>query len=195
MKSLANLFNHDWWTFLWRYVRGRTPWDTGVTPPEVVDYIKSAPPGRALDLGCGTGTNAIAMTKQGWQVVGIDFISGAIRQARKKAACENVTVDFQVGDVTRLDPILGPFDYILDIGCLHSLASDQRQLYAEGVKRLIGSGGMYMLYAWMPRDWKGRKRGIAPETLTSLFTPPLRLEKKVVGEEGGGPSVWYWFIN
>ena len=57
----------------------KPPWDTNQTPPEVLDFIKHKPPGKALDLGCGTGTNAITLAKNDWQVVGIDFVSKAIR--------------------------------------------------------------------------------------------------------------------
>ncbi|MFQ6101503.1 MAG: class I SAM-dependent methyltransferase [Anaerolineae bacterium] len=60
------------WLFDLQYLLGRSPWDTGVTPPEVVELIASGdfPPGRALDLGCGTGTNGITLARHGWEVVG-----------------------------------------------------------------------------------------------------------------------------
>ena len=85
---------------LW-YLR-RPPWDSGIVPPEVVDFICTHPPGRALDLGCGTGTSSLALAKAGWQVTGVDFVPRAIRIARAKAKAAGVSVDFRVGDVTRL---------------------------------------------------------------------------------------------
>ncbi|NJL93940.1 MAG: methyltransferase domain-containing protein [Anaerolineae bacterium] len=75
--------------FFWmRYLRGKTPWDTNITPPEVVRLVAEGrtPPGRALDLGCGTGTNALYLARQGWQADGVDFIGQAVRAARRKAA-------------------------------------------------------------------------------------------------------------
>ena len=60
MQWIRNLLSTNWWQFQWKYWRGQTPWDTNITPPEVEDFVKTASPGRALDLGCGTGTNAIS---------------------------------------------------------------------------------------------------------------------------------------
>ena len=47
------------------------PWDTGITPPELVSFIESSPPGKALDPGCGAGTNAIYMAQKGWEASGV----------------------------------------------------------------------------------------------------------------------------
>src|SRR5262245_2677638 len=103
------------------YRLGAPRWDTGITPPEVVDIIEGAnalPPGRALDLGCGTGTNVLYLAQHGWEVVGVDFSPLAIQRARQRAQ-KTPAVTLVEGDVTRLSQlaIAGPFDFILDIGC------------------------------------------------------------------------------
>ena len=100
MQKIFNILNRRWWLFEWRYWRDQTPWDTNITPPEIMEFLSSAQPGRALDLGCGTGTNAITMTRYGWQVTGIDFSMKAIRTARRKAAQAALTIDFQMKDVS-----------------------------------------------------------------------------------------------
>jgi 2-polyprenyl-3-methyl-5-hydroxy-6-metoxy-1,4-benzoquinol methylase len=74
------------WFFELRYLFRRTPWDTGITPPEVVAFLDRTPPGRALDLGGGTGTNAVEMARRGWEVTAIDFSSRAVLAARRRAA-------------------------------------------------------------------------------------------------------------
>ena len=69
-------------SFLFWYF-SRPPWDSGLTPPELFAFLNDHPAGRAIDLGCGTGTNIITLARLGWQVTGLDFIPKAIEQARK----------------------------------------------------------------------------------------------------------------
>jgi len=181
------------WKFLWRYWRRQTPWDTQVTPPEVMEFIARTPPGKALDLGCGTGTNAITLARHGWRVTGVDFIPKAILAARAKAARSGFAIDFLVESVTDLSGLSGPFDYVLDIGCLHALKEEDRTRYAANVSRLLGPQAWYMLYAWLPRRWEGGVAGISMEEVESLLGAALSKVRTTIGEENGNPSVWYWF--
>src|SRR5438270_4648330 len=87
---------------LWYWVPGRRRWDTGITPPELVRFVAVSPPGRALDLGCGTGTNVVYLTQHGWDAVGVDFAARAVAKARERARRAGVASTFFVGDVTRL---------------------------------------------------------------------------------------------
>ncbi len=107
------------WFSIWYYFH--PPWDTGVSPPELMNFIENHRPGVALDLGCGTGTNAITLAKHGWVVTGIDFAAPAILKGRRKASLEGVEIDLRVGDVTQLQQLGQPCDLILDIGCFHNL--------------------------------------------------------------------------
>ena len=195
MKQLPLILQPGWWLFEWRYWRRQTPWDTQITPPEVLAFLQNAPPGRALDLGCGTGTNAITLAERGWRVSAIDFSLQAIWAARKKARRRGLRIDFRLGDVADLGRFRGPFDYVLDIGCLFGLAPPARRDYAAGVKRLLAGGGTYMLYAWLPGIRRGRLRGISREQVLELFTPELHTQRIVVGEERGFGSAWYWFTR
>lgn len=181
------------WGFEWRYFRHKTPWDTNITPPEVMAFIKEHPPGRALDLGCGTGTNAIRLALHGWEVTGVDFASKAIRIARRKARAAGVKIDFRVADVTDLDALSGPYDYALDIGCLLAIKGVGQIRYTSGLARLLRPGGWYMLYAWLPRRWRGSLWGISPEEVESLLGDQFSKVRLAIGEERGHPSAWYWF--
>ena len=72
-------FQFNFWYFR------NPPWDSGITPPELFEFIHSHPAGRAIDIGCGTGTNVITLAKTGWQVTGFDFAARAIQIAKGKA--------------------------------------------------------------------------------------------------------------
>jgi ubiquinone/menaquinone biosynthesis C-methylase UbiE len=129
------------WNIL--YLLGKSPWDTGITPPELEELIRGGqiPPGRALDIGCGTGTNAIYLARSGFQTAGVDIASLAIIQAKYKARRAGVPVKFYVGDVLKMGmrgkpAISVPIDFALDIGCLHSLAATQLQSYVAMLQRV-----------------------------------------------------------
>jgi SAM-dependent methyltransferase len=133
------------------YRFGTPRWDTHITPPEVVAVIAgdaALPPGRALDLGCGTGTNVIYLARHGWEAIGVDFSPLAIQQARQKAG-GIPGASFVEGDVSRLSQlgIDGLFDFVLDIGCFHGLPDSARQAYAREVARVSRPGALFMLWA------------------------------------------------
>jgi SAM-dependent methyltransferase len=190
-----NLLKPEWWRFEWRYWRKQTPWDTQVTPPEVMEFLTQASAGRALDLGCGTGTNAITLSEHGWRVTGVDFSPKAIAAARRKAARKKLSIDFYIGDVSDLSFLAGPFDLVLDIGCLFSLKAPDREKYAAGLTAILPQGARYMLYAWLPQVRRGRRVGISAQEVSALFLPAFGLDKTEVGRDGEGQSAWYWFTR
>ena len=158
-----------------------------------MQFLSAARPGRALDLGCGTGTNAITMAKHGWEVTGVDFSLKAIRSAQRKAIRRGMTIDFRVGDVADLAELEGPYDYALDIGCLFTLPENRRDPYITGLERLLRPRSPFMLYAWLPRPHRGRSRGLAPEEVKRLFRERFELTRIEFGEEKWADSAWYWF--
>jgi SAM-dependent methyltransferase len=158
-----------------------------------MDFIARTPPGKALDLGCGTGTNSITLARHGWRVTGVDFIPQAILTARAKAARSGYAIDFLVASVTDLSALSGPFDYALDIGCLHSLKADDRMRYAVNLSRLLRPQAWCMLYAWLPRPREGGVAGISADEVESLLRADFSLVRTAMGEEHGNPSAWYWF--
>lgn len=192
---MLNVLKPEWWRFEWRYWRRRTPWDTHITPPEVIAFLKEAPPGRALDLGCGTGTNAITLCEHGWQVTGVDFSPKAIATARRRAARRKLPIDFHMGDVSDLHFLTGPFDFALDVGCLFSLRSLDREKYAAGMISMLPRSARYMLYAWLPQTRHGRHVGISSQEVAALFLPHFTLDRTEVGRDGEGQSAWYWFTR
>ena len=173
MQSIFRRLFFDLW-----YLR-RPPWDTGVTPPELYDFVEAHAPGRALDLGCGTGTNAIFLARAGWQAFGVDFAAGAIRQARRKAARSGLPVHFYVDDVTRLRGIHGSFDLILDIGCYHGLSVPVRTAYRTNLPALLAPGGSLLLYTHLLADGEISRSGIGiPEPELALPGAGLHLMQR-----------------
>ena len=182
--GLRRLFFSLWYMF-------RPPWDTGVSPPELMEFIGSHPAGRALDLGCCTGTNVITLAQHGWEATGVDFVGRAVRAARRKARQAGIDVDLRVSDVTEASTLAGPYDLVLDMGCFHSLPPEGRRRYAANVERLLAPEGMYMLYVFLKSDGDGPGPGVSDAELAAL---PLRLTARRDGnEQGQRPSAWLTF--
>lgn len=140
------------------YRFGRPRWDTDEPRPELEALVRSRPPGRALDLGCGTGANAVYLASRGWDVVGVDFAAEAIAKARGRALDAGADVRFLVGDVSRLAEagVEGPFDLVLDIGCYHAIPAGRRDAYAAGVAAVARPGADLYLAGIMepPATWR-----------------------------------------
>jgi SAM-dependent methyltransferase len=130
---------------LWYYFN--PPWDSGISPPELLEFLDEHEPGRAIDLGCGTGTNVVTLAKRGWRVTGVDFIPRAIRIAKRKVKQAGVHADLQVGDVTRLKGITGPFDFALDLGCFHGLG-EKKADYLSELDQFLVPGGHWLMYGF-----------------------------------------------
>lgn len=190
-QSLVNSVNRSRLKYEWRYRWGRTPWETEGTPPELMAFIRSSAPGKALDLGCGTGTHAITLARNGWQVTGIDFSVEAIRSARCKAAAAGVTIDFHVGNVTGPGVPAASYDFVLDIGCLFSLKEKDRIPYARRLAEWVNPHGGYLLFSWLPRLKRGCPVGISPEAIERLFQENFMSIRTRIGEEKGNPCAWY----
>ncbi len=168
------------------------PWDTDISPPELLEHIQQNSPGRALDVGCGTGRNVITLAQHGWEVAGIDFAPRAIRLARRKARRANVSACLTVDDAAKLATVTGPFDLILDMGCLHGLPAEKYPEYRARLVRLLVPGGSYLLYTWL------RAAGASGIGLTeadiAAFSPPLTLGRRENDtRHSARPSAWLWF--
>jgi 2-polyprenyl-3-methyl-5-hydroxy-6-metoxy-1,4-benzoquinol methylase len=168
-------------------------WDTGVSPQELLNFIAAHPPGRAMDLGCGTGTNAITLAKSGWKVTGVDFARRAIRIAEKKARQNGVEVDFHLEDVTHLNSVSGTFDLILDMGCFHSLPSRDRPKYIANIDRFLSTKGTYLLYVFFKKRLEDTGPGVTEGDITVLSQTLKIIDRKNGTERGIYTSSWINF--
>jgi SAM-dependent methyltransferase len=179
------------------YRIGRPRWDRDQTRPELVALIAERAPGRALDLGCGTGRDAVFLADHGWDVVGVDFVEGAIKAARRRA-CNGTPPRFLVGDVTRLRAIgvEGPFDLVLDVGCYHGVPTGARRGYAAEVAAVTRPGADLLIAGISdpPASWRILgARGVDAADLRRHFGDRFDLDGAgLVGADppgrGGGPS-------
>jgi SAM-dependent methyltransferase len=170
-------------------------WDTGETPPEVRAAVEALPSGRALDLGCGTGTNVLYLVQRGWTATGVDLSPLAIESARRKSDWVSGAM-FYEGDVTKLSelPIEGPFDLVLDVGCYHGVPSSRRDAYAREVARVARPGGLFLLFAFGPWPrWPGSRRTREPE-IRRRFEGAFELAKVEPGEEPPG-AAWFSLLR
>jgi SAM-dependent methyltransferase len=199
--NLLRQIKQDRWLFTLMYWRGKPPWDTGISPPELVEAIEgpqALPSGHALDLGCGTGTNSLYLAQHGWHVTGVDFAAPAIEQARRKADTASKlpgSVRFIRGDVSKLERlgIDDPCSLVLDLGCLHGITLEGRPGYAAGVAHLARPGALFLLYAFAPRAIGRRHLGLTKEEVAALFAPHFTIEHVERGSDRGGiSSAWYW---
>jgi SAM-dependent methyltransferase len=98
-----------------------------------------------LELGCGTGDNAIWLSQQNFQVVGIDASEAAIERAKSKAGKTHVECEFIVSDIMTSRIEGTPFDFAFDRGCFHTLGSDrERRRFAEIVRGTLGREGLWL---------------------------------------------------
>lgn len=192
MPSLSSIFRRA--LYEWLYLRGKPRWDTGITPPEVRQLIEEQrlPRGRALDIGCGTGTNVLYLAKEGFQVTGIDFVPRAISKAREKARNANVDAALRVANVLEPIEFAAPFDFVLDIGCFHNFDPSGRASYVKNVVRWTHPGSTYLLYAFFPCTMGPRRFGVTPLAVRDTFAPHFKLLYSTADENNGEQdSAWY----
>jgi methyl halide transferase len=126
--------------------RSASQWDIGKPALKLKSLVERGElkPCRVVDLGCGSGNDAIYLASRGFDVTGIDIAPTALWFAEEKAKAAGVHVNWVLADVFAL-PELGTFDFIFDRGCYHNLRyidaggflSSMRQLSHPGTQCLI----------------------------------------------------------
>jgi len=127
----------------------KPPWDTGVPCIHLRTAVESGEikPGRAVVLGCGTGTNALYLAGKGFDVTAIDIAPTALNLARTKAEKANRKVRWMLADVVAPPAGLAPFDFVYDRGCYHGVRRGNAKGYVEAVRRLSKPGAQLLVIA------------------------------------------------
>jgi SAM-dependent methyltransferase len=128
-------------------------------------------PGRALDVGCGSGRDAVYLTQRGWQVTAVDFVDEALAKARQRAAEAGVDVQWVNRDVGKLGELgLEPgYTLLYDFGCIHGLPDEGRRGAVAGLTQLAAPGATLLIGAFK----KGRRlllpRGMDQDEIVALL--------------------------
>jgi cyclopropane fatty-acyl-phospholipid synthase-like methyltransferase len=154
--------------------RGSPPWDIGRPQAEFVKVAKEGEvTGKVLDIGCGTGENAIFFASLGLEVCGLDAAPLAIEKARKKAIKRDKKVRFLLGDALHLERLKEEFDTITDCGLFHVFTDEERQKFAKSLRTALTDSGSYIMLCFSdkePSGWGGPRRvsrGEIKETFSS----------------------------
>lgn len=136
------------------YRDGSLPWDTGRPSSELLQTVagQTIKPCRALEIGCGTGTNSIWLAEQDFDVTGIDVAPLAIEQAERRARAAGVPARFMVADVLNLPDLGAPFAFFFDRGCYHAVRRSAPDKYASAVARHLASGARGLILTGNARE-------------------------------------------
>jgi SAM-dependent methyltransferase len=129
------------------YHDGPAPWDTGRPQQAVVRLVSAgAFAGAVLDVGCGTGENALHIAARGLPVLGVDVAETALAIARGKAGSRGLEVEFAAADAFQLERLGRTFESVLDCGLFHTLDGDERPAYVASLASVTEHGGtLYVL--------------------------------------------------
>jgi cyclopropane fatty-acyl-phospholipid synthase-like methyltransferase len=174
------------------YRRG-APWEGGPRE-ELVDLVLSGRlnPGdgaRALDLGCGSGANAIFLAEHEFDVTGIDFSGVALAKAAAKSQVPRWVQTDLTGDVVKHVP--GPFDLVVDYGTLDDLKKARRPALAANIAAWTRPGSQFLLWcfydeiAWWRRPG-ARFPGLKVGEENALFADAFSIERLPHPSVGSG---------
>lgn len=162
----------DWDT---HYKSGNPPWETGRPSQELQRIVleQKIQPGRVIELGCGSGINAVWLAQQGFDVTGVDFSQLAIDKAIRRASGAITNARFVLADVLALPDNLGVFPFFFDRGCYHAVRRDDVAAYQKTLKQVTATGSTGLVLAGNARSTHKPGEG-----------PPVVSEEEIRAELG-----------
>lgn len=157
-----------------RYAQGDTPWDQHSTAHALDRVIQEwqIKPSRVLDMGCGTGRNAIRLARLGFAVTAFDLVPRAIEQAVAGAQADGLSIDFRAADFRHLTDLEGPFPFVFDSGLYHCVRREWLGELLAFLERVTQPGSLWLTLAGNANDphppGKGPPRVRATELCTEL---------------------------
>ncbi len=179
------------------YASGQLPWDTGQPEPLLVEFVTSGAvtPGLTLEIGVGTGTNAIWLAERGFNVLGVDVAPLAVERAHAKMKGRALRCRFAEWDFLKAPPPDGPFQFVFDRGCFHVFDEPgERQRFAAHVAATLAPGGLWLSLIGstegLPREVGPPRRSAREVTLA--IEPALEIvELRSAEFRGDNAKVWF----
>jgi len=185
-----------------RYQLRETPWDSGIRSSELARVLEQLPelkpPARVLELGCGTGTNAVFLAQQGFEVTAVDVAPAALDEARQKARASGVTVRLVKADVQNWGTDEPPSDFLFDRGCYHCCRRVDPTGYLKTLENVSQPGTWFLCLCGNPNEAEtsGPPRVSEEEIrreLGSLFEI-VQLREFRFEDPGGVPGPLGWSV-
>ena len=154
------------------YAEGAAVWETGTAQPIVQKLAEAeAIIGDVLDIGCGTGENALLLAQRGHMVWGVDLAETAIVQAREKARHRGAEVTFVVGSAFDLNILGESFHTVIDSGMFHFFDDEERLRYVDALSHVMFKGSvLYLLCLNQALESDPGPRQIKRSEIRRLFT-------------------------
>jgi cyclopropane fatty-acyl-phospholipid synthase-like methyltransferase len=189
--------------------QGQAPWDIGRPQPSIVDLEASGQiHGSVLDVGCGTGDNALFLASRGHETWGLDFVPAAVERAKAKAAQRALAVHFMVGNALELERALEleqpgkRFDTVIDCGLFHTFGVQERPVFVQGLAAVLQHQGLLHILCFSDQEpGTDGPRRVTQQEIRDAFAigwqvrqiEPTRFE--TVEHPGlsfspGGPKAW-----
>jgi len=186
--------------FEWAYLNGQAPWDIGRPQPVLVRLAdQGLIAGSVIDVGCGTGENALHVAARGQQVLGIDLAPTAIARARDKALRRGIRAEFEIADALDLRSLGRTYDVAVDFGLFHVFSDADRAVYERSLRDVLRPGARYFFMCFsdeQPGDMGPRR--VSQAEIRATFSRGWRIdsivaERFAVREDTGfaeAPRAW-----
>lgn len=167
--------SRDYWEN--RYQTGDTRWEKGEPSPGLVDFLASHPKlprGKVAVPGCGTGHDARAWAKHGFEVFGFDIAPSAIQLSEEKTKAAGLPVTFQLANFLQDEPPF-QFDWLFEHTLFCAIQPKEREDYVQALLRWLKPDGQYLAVNYFIPDTEGPPFGTDRDEQLRRFSPHFEL--------------------